>query len=246
MEEISPDMVVEAYNLLRQSIISVEHDDVEMYDEEPQEDSETLLRAVDAASGRDQEGDAPMVEEEHEPERSSVVPEKRKLTITYDNYIKMVNMFVQRVNDDESGTGEGVNGEELVNWYLEQKESELEGEEDYHREKALANMVLKKMVKVSTTIYPALPCKKLTGHRKTFSWLFVARVSQTARQALRQPPRSSMFSTPTVLLRSSRLVDRWRRKKRMCIYACHDLTPWEKGVLELVDITYPVYGWLDL
>jgi hypothetical protein len=187
-----------------------------------------------------------MVEEEHEPERSSAVPEKRKLTITYDNYIKMVNMFVQRVNDDESGTGEGVNGEELVNWYLEQKESELEGEEDYHREKALANMVLKKMVKVSATIHATLHCKKLTGHRKTFSWLFVARVSQTARQALRQPPRSSMFSTPTVLLRSSRLVDRWRRMKRMGTYACHDLTPWEKGVLELVDITYPVCGWLDL
>ncbi|RSL38098.1 DNA replication licensing factor mcm6, partial [Fusarium sp. AF-6] len=147
VEEISPDMVVEAYNLLRQSIISVEHDDVEMYDEEPQEDGETLLRAADAASGRDQEGDAPMAEEETEPERSSVAPEKRKLTITYDNYIKMVNLFVQRVNDDESGSGEGVNGEELVNWYLEQKESELEGEEDYHREKALANMVLKKMVK---------------------------------------------------------------------------------------------------
>ncbi|KAF4982225.1 hypothetical protein FZEAL_2109 [Fusarium zealandicum] len=148
VEEISTDMVVEAYNLLRQSIISVEHDDVEMYDEEPQEDGETLIRAADAASGRDQEGDSPMAEEEEQqPDRGSTAPEKRKHTITYDDYIKMVNMIVQRVNDDESGSGEGVNGEDLVTWYLEQKEDELEGEEDYHRERALANMVLKKMVK---------------------------------------------------------------------------------------------------
>ncbi|KAF5635076.1 minichromosome maintenance 6 [Fusarium sp. NRRL 52700] len=147
VEEISTEMVVEAYNLLRQSIISVEHDDVEVYDEEPEEDSETLLRAADAASGRGQEQDAVMDEDDTQPGRSSVAPERRKQTITYDNYIKMVNMFVQHITDAEVGNLEGVNGDELVNWYLEQKEDELQGEDDYHREKALANMVLKKMVK---------------------------------------------------------------------------------------------------
>ncbi|ENH66151.1 DNA replication licensing factor mcm6 [Fusarium oxysporum f. sp. cubense race 1] len=147
VEEIGSEMVVEAYNLLRQSIISVEHDDVEVYDEEPEEDSETLLRAADAASGRGQEHDAVMEEDDTQPGRSSVAPERRKQTITYDNYIKMVNMFVQHITDAEVGNLEGVNGDELVNWYLEQKEDELQGEDDYHREKALANMVLKKMVK---------------------------------------------------------------------------------------------------
>ncbi|KAJ4002592.1 MCM DNA helicase complex subunit mcm6 [Fusarium irregulare] len=146
VEEISTEMVVEAYNLLRQSIISVEHDDVEVYDEEPAEDSETLLRAASAAHGEDLEGDAAMAEDD-QPGRSSVAPERKKQTITYDNYIKMVNLFVQRINEDEATIAEGVEGEELINWYLEQKEDELEGEEDYHREKALANMVLKKMVK---------------------------------------------------------------------------------------------------
>ena len=150
VEEISTEMVVEAYNLLRQSIISVEHDDVEVYDEEPAEDSETLLRAASAAHGEDLEGDAAMAEDD-QPGRSSVAPERKKQTITYDNYIKMVNLFVQRINEDEATIAEGVEGEELINWYLEQKEDELEGEEDYHREKALANMVLKKMVKVSLT-----------------------------------------------------------------------------------------------
>ncbi|KAH7262546.1 MCM2/3/5 family-domain-containing protein [Fusarium tricinctum] len=150
VEEISTDMVVEAYNLLRQSIISVEHDDVEVYDEEPLEDAETLLRAADAAAGLDQEDAAMEEEDDAQPGRSSVAPEKKKQTITYQKYIEMVNIFLRRVaNDDDNGKGEGTNGEELVNWYLEQKENELEGEEDYHHEKALANMVLKKMVKTN-------------------------------------------------------------------------------------------------
>ncbi|KAM0295805.1 hypothetical protein ACHAO9_000890 [Fusarium lateritium] len=150
VEEISTDMVVEAYNLLRQSIISVEHDDVEVYDEEPMEDAETLLRAADAAAGLDQEDAAMEEDDDAQPGRSSVAPEKKKQTITYETYIKMVNKFLTRVaSDDDNGKGEGTNGEELVNWYLEQMEDQLEGEEGYHREKALANMVLKKMVKTN-------------------------------------------------------------------------------------------------
>ncbi|KAH8172578.1 hypothetical protein LIA77_06833 [Sarocladium implicatum] len=136
-EEITPEMVVEAYSLLRQSIISVEHDDVEVMDEEEDpnavtEDTQDDLRAAATAPDTSMEGDG---------------SQKRKHKITYEQYIKMVNLFVQRINDDESGSGDGVNGETLVAWYLEQKEAEMEGEEDYHREKALASMVLKKMVK---------------------------------------------------------------------------------------------------
>ncbi|KAK0388768.1 hypothetical protein NLU13_5011 [Sarocladium strictum] len=137
-EEITPEMVVEAYTLLRQSIISVEHDDVEVIDEEEDpaltaEDTQETLRA--AAQDTAMVGDG------------QAQSQKRQHKITWEQYTKMVNMFVQRINDDESGSGDGVNGETLVSWYLEQKEAEMEGEEDYHREKALAAMVLKKMVK---------------------------------------------------------------------------------------------------
>lgn len=148
VEEISPQMVVEAYDLLRQSIISVEHDDVEMYDDgEEQEGSEALRHAADAASGGTaQESDAAMAVNEGE---QLAEPARKKQSITYDKYIKMLNLFVQRVNDDEGGSGDGVEGDVLVNWYLEQVEEDLDGEESYHAENALAHLVLKKMVKVS-------------------------------------------------------------------------------------------------
>ncbi|KAI0165019.1 MCM2/3/5 family-domain-containing protein [Xylariaceae sp. FL1272] len=145
VEEIVPEFVDEAFNLLRQSIISVEHDDVEMDEDynEP-EDSAALIAAANeaaaAAASQDAEGDDAMAEEE--------AAAKKKTAITYEKYVSMVNLIVSRVNDDEAaGAGEGVDGEDLTQWYLEQKEEELDGEEDYHRELGIAKMVLKKMVK---------------------------------------------------------------------------------------------------
>ncbi|KJZ79421.1 hypothetical protein HIM_00890 [Hirsutella minnesotensis 3608] len=144
-ETISPEMVTEAFDLLRQSIISVEHDDVEMMDEEEApEEGDVLRRAADAASGTAQTEDAAMDDEENQQPTG---PTKKKQTIAYNKYIKMVNMFVQRINDDESGSGDGVEGDMLINWYLEEQEEELDSEETYHAEKALATMVLKRMVK---------------------------------------------------------------------------------------------------
>ena len=153
VDEISIDMVIEAFNLLRQSIISVEHDDVEVDDQDDVvEDGATLRQAADQAAGHDMEGDATMADGDGQADEDGAqptpAPEQRKHTITYDKYIALVNMLVQRVNEDETGAGEGVEDEALVQWYLEQKEGELEGEEDYNREMALAKMVLKKMVKV--------------------------------------------------------------------------------------------------
>lgn len=160
VEEIIPEFVNEAYHLLRQSIISVEHDDVDVDDDdevnggdEP-EDSATLRRAADRVAGVDTEedgdADSPMADSGEDGERqASAAPTQRpKQTIAYDKYIGIVNMVVSHIAEDEStGGGEGIEGEALIQWYLEQKEDELQGEEDYNNEMALAKKVLKKMVK---------------------------------------------------------------------------------------------------
>jgi DNA replication licensing factor MCM6 len=174
VEEIIPEFVNEAYHLLRQSIISVEHDDVDVDDEEEvnggdqPEDSATLRRAADRVAGvnteEDEDADSPMADSGEDGERqASAAPVQRpKQTIAYDKYIGIVNMVVSHIAEDEStGGGEGIEGEALIQWYLEQKEDELQGEEDYNNEMALAKKVLKKMVKVSFPIciilLPKLP-----------------------------------------------------------------------------------------
>ena len=57
---------------------------------------------------------------------------------------------MRRVHEDEVNSGEGVEHEDLVLWYLEQIEGELDTQEDFKRERDLAVKVLKRMVKVSS------------------------------------------------------------------------------------------------
>jgi DNA replication licensing factor MCM6 len=154
VEEITPIMVIEAFNLLRQSIISVEKDDVEV-----DEDDEVLPGNSSNGRRRDTDGDSPMADGNDDDEDgdngpdggangAAVAPERQKTKITYDKYISVVNLLVQRVNEDEMGNGEGIEGETLIQWYLEQKEDELAGEDDYHAEMALTRKIIKRMVKV--------------------------------------------------------------------------------------------------
>jgi DNA replication licensing factor MCM6 len=163
VEDITADFVDEAFMLLRQSIISVEHDDVEMDEDDDDvtpEDAAELIAAADAASNaqrQDSEGDETMDNADGSPSQTPAEAQKKKTAITYEKYIAMVNQFVSRVNDDEAtGAGEGVEAEQLLEWYLEQKEEELETEEDHDRELTLAKMVLKKMVKVSSRPIPCM------------------------------------------------------------------------------------------
>ncbi|KHJ36352.1 putative dna replication licensing factor mcm6 [Erysiphe necator] len=153
VEEITPSMVIEAFNLLRQSIISVEKDDVEV---DGDEDEENLLDnglINEDRSSRMVEVSANRERSEHRDNASAnevngvTRPEKPKTKITYDKYISIVNLIVQRVNEDEVKNGEGIGSEILIQWYLEQKEDELSGEEDYYAEMALAKKVIKRMVK---------------------------------------------------------------------------------------------------
>ena len=154
VEDIIPEFVKEAYDLLRQSIVTVEKDDVEVDDDEEAALAQQVANAADddedqeMADG-DRDGDNAM-RDDGEPQEQR---QKPKTKITYDKYMKILNLVVRRVNEDESTAGEGVEQEELIVWYLEQIESELNNEEDMQRERDLATKVLKRMVKVSFVFY---------------------------------------------------------------------------------------------
>ena len=153
VDDVSPNFVREAFNLLRQSIISVEKDDVEVDDEEDVVNG--------GRGGADRDGDSPMggVDDDDddgdgsdhgdEANAAAAAPPKARTKITYDKYMSILNMLVRRVNEDEMTNGEGVEHEELVIWYLELKEEELNSEEELEEERELVRKVLKRMVKVS-------------------------------------------------------------------------------------------------
>jgi len=158
VEEITPPMVVEAFNLLRQSIISVEKDDVEV-----DEDDEELINTLNGANlnsngSKDHEGDSPMGDGENHEEGAddgvggtgsltTAAGQGRKTKITYDKYMKIMNILVRHINEEELMNGEGVEGEELVQFYLEQIEEELQGVEQHDAEAVLVRKVMKRLVK---------------------------------------------------------------------------------------------------
>lgn len=151
VEEIVPDFVREAFDLLRQSIVTVEKDDVEV-----DEDEEAIAAAATVTDGQQEMNDDDDMVDDNDAQQdgdgdsamqqASRAPPKTK--ITYDKYMRVLNILVRRVNDDETRTGEGVEEEDLILWYLEQIESELNDEDDLERERSLVTKVMKRMVKV--------------------------------------------------------------------------------------------------
>lgn len=148
VDQVTPEFVDEAFKLLKQSIISVEKDDVEFEEEEA---------AADGGAA-DQDGDSPMNEDDADAPASASqtpAPARQRTQIKYDDFIKIHNMLLRRVNEDQSAAEDGVEEDDLLVWYLEQKEDELESQEDMEAQRSLARKVLKRMVKVSLDSVPS-------------------------------------------------------------------------------------------
>lgn len=75
-------------------------------------------------------------------------PVKRKMKITHDEYMTMQSLIVLHLSARERETGKGTDRDELVDWYLEQKEEEMQDVEQLDYQNDLIRKVLKKLVKV--------------------------------------------------------------------------------------------------
>lgn len=75
-------------------------------------------------------------------------PPRRKLKITHDKYVTLQSLIVFHLGEHERNTGQGLEREDLIDWYLETKESEVSNLEQLEYEKELIGKVLDKLVKV--------------------------------------------------------------------------------------------------
>ena len=148
VEEITGEFVREAFGLLRQSIISVEKDDVEVEDEDGDEDAMVEAAAAAEAEHAQSQTQTQTQQDGELPDAESSQPKKERTKITHDRYMAMLNMFLRRIHADQADTEDGVEEEDLLVWYLEQREQEIESQADLNREGELAKKVLKRMVKV--------------------------------------------------------------------------------------------------
>ncbi|GAA5924544.1 MCM DNA helicase complex subunit MCM6 [Sporobolomyces koalae] len=164
-EEITVDFVNEAYNLLSQSIIHVEKDDVDIDESSDEEDGNE-----DGAPGGDEGGDAPQTSQGGPPTSPShgrganngaappsrdatpragtpAPPKKPKVSITYDKYMIMMQRIVYMIAEHEKGEGAGMPRSEVVQTYLDGIEDEMGSIEQLDNETLLIEKVITKLIK---------------------------------------------------------------------------------------------------
>lgn len=142
LSEVGVKHAKEAYRLLNKSIIRVEQPDIHFDDEDDE-----MLADFDM-------GDENMPPSDHviETEQTANELQKKKLTLSFEDYRNISNMLVLHMraieHDLDSGESdsEGIRREDLINWYLEQVGDEIESEEDLIERKTLIEKVIDRLV----------------------------------------------------------------------------------------------------
>ncbi|KAI7850907.1 MCM2/3/5 family-domain-containing protein [Circinella umbellata] len=149
-EEITVGFVKEAYNLLQKSIIRVEQDDVEI--EDPM-GSDNVVSSAEALEGmqrlniNEQEsttgsGDNMQVEE------TSAEPTRQRIRLDYDKFVQIKLMLAHKLRSIQTTEDTvGIRKSDLVLWYLEQREEQIDSVDAYELEKTLIEKVIKKLSK---------------------------------------------------------------------------------------------------
>ncbi|CCF57789.1 hypothetical protein KAFR_0D01430 [Kazachstania africana CBS 2517] len=143
VDEITPAFVSEAYDLLKQSIIRVDVEDIEVEDEEGQEN----VQENNDHDNNNNTSDDDLPKQTPLPISIKEAKPKTKTTITYDRYVTMMNLIVHKIADVERTQSKELTAGEIVDWYLLQRENDLNSEEEYWQERKLAFKVLKRLVK---------------------------------------------------------------------------------------------------
>eukprot|EP00041_Stephanoeca_diplocostata_P031140 m.963602 g.963602 ORF g.963602 m.963602 type:complete len:356 (+) comp23896_c0_seq5:89-1156(+) len=171
-DEIKPEYVIEACRLLRKSIVQVQSEDIDLQEAE-QDDA--LNAAMDAVM-EEADGSTGAAQPEHDATSAASTPQKlpqdesddvavegdaqptpkKHVSISYDKYTSIATMIIHHLRqlEDSSEEADFVGGttDDVVNWYLETQEENLETEEQVAEEARIVRLVLYRMVHVDNVI----------------------------------------------------------------------------------------------
>lgn len=157
--QITPAFVREAYSLLKQSIIHIEQDDVDVEEidaDEPMqsnsehEPDEAGSNPAQVQAETPQPGSTSNTNDVHTGQQQPQAKQKQKMKISHDEYATIQSMIVLHLGAHERLTGRGIDRDELIDWYLEQKEEDMHDVEALEYQSELIKKVLKKLVKVGS------------------------------------------------------------------------------------------------
>lgn len=141
----------EAFSLLRASIVHVEKDDVEIDEDEDEGGDDDAMDGGDAPPPSSAPGPSSPSRARSataQPLAEEAPKKKKKVVVSYDKYMTITNLVIMHLNNVEQETNNGLAQVELVQWYLEQREADLNTVEELEEEQLLIEKVLKKLVKV--------------------------------------------------------------------------------------------------
>lgn len=131
-----------------------EDEDVQMAGPESEtlmDGSSSSIRPEHLTSDGDDEPSAmegQQADEAPPPAQPEAAKPKRKIRITHDQYMELQSLIVIHLTEVERVTANGLDREELIDWYLEQKEDLMQDIEDIEYQKELVTKMLRKLVKV--------------------------------------------------------------------------------------------------
>lgn len=83
---------------------------------------------------------------------------KRSMKITHDKFIQLQGLIIMHLSAHEEATGKGMDKDELIDWYLESREEEMEDVDQLEYERELITKMLRKLVKVSFEFRASRTC----------------------------------------------------------------------------------------
>jgi hypothetical protein len=133
--------------------------------------------------------------------------ERAKLAIDYEKYRKISNAIVTRLREnEEEGKDEGMTQSQVIDWYLEKIEDELDSEEALLQERKIVSLVIKRLYqKVGRRLALLFDCRRCSSFllcllRTMSSFAFAKRTAFRAtrqRKTLRTTRIPFSLFTPT-------------------------------------------------
>ncbi|KAJ9588557.1 hypothetical protein L9F63_028140 [Diploptera punctata] len=160
-DEVSVKHVKEAYRLLNKSIIRVEQPDIHLDEEDEQMADEPM--DVDSATPATQNDTNNDEAARGRPDQDKDVQKKKKLTLSFEEYRTLSTMLIVHMRNEElrsergeEGSSEGLKRSDVVTWYLEQIQEQIESEEELVERKGLVEKVIDRLIYHDQVIIPLM------------------------------------------------------------------------------------------
>jgi DNA replication licensing factor MCM6 len=134
-DEVKPKYVREAFRLLKKSIIHVESEDIIL------EDENVLL---DSSETNNEKTTATPLENFDSAETSPV--KKKPITIPYNVYYRIATSIVLHLRRHAESHVDGVRKSDLIGWYLQSKEDEINSEEELMEQRKFIKTILNRLI----------------------------------------------------------------------------------------------------